>query len=197
MNNITPAKYYKLSLDDSNEPGMVIVSKEVHGFNAHKFSEGIRIENWPENVKFYVSGDNNEDLLIGGFAWYLVSDRVRIAFEECNVEDVQFLPVIFLNTDNGERVGCYWVLHVLSELEALNWERTRWLYPEKRDIEQYPILNIIKEVFQEDVVKDVDIFRLRVKDQVSTIIYISERLKRCLENAEATIGFKFIPVTII
>jgi hypothetical protein len=189
--------YYKIWVDESDPLAMVCIERDDKGFNEHRFNEGKWIEDWPQGVTFYVEGEHPEDYLLGGPFWMVVSERVRQVceeFEECKVKGVQFLPVRVVHKESGEEIGPYWAVNVVQVVEALDWERTRWLYPEKKDQHKDPIFNIVKEAFHWEPLKGVDIFHLSIKGRVGTSVYISQRLKWCLEQARATKGFKFIPI---
>jgi hypothetical protein len=94
----------------------------------------------------------------------------------------------------GDTIGQYWVINVMREVDALDWDRTRWLNPKIVDTDPHPHLNIIKAAFRLEALQSVDIFRLQIKNEGGVAIYISRRLKRCLEKAGATSGMKLIPI---
>ncbi|WP_366946575.1 DUF1629 domain-containing protein [Roseiflexus sp.] len=127
--------------------------------------------------------------------WMLVSERVRQALERCGVEGVQFLPVRVMHKATGAEIGSYSALNVVRVVEALDWERTRWLTADRKVVDDHPILAIVRVALRREAVSGVDIFRLRVKHDVGEI-FISPRVKQCLERAGATSGFRFIPVPV-
>lgn len=190
--------YYKVWVDDSDPLAMICTEWDSQGFDQYRLYEGEWISDWPEGITFYVEGLHPEDYLFSAVNdWISVSERVRQVcedFEECKVKGVQFLPVRVVHKETGEEIGPYWVLNVVQVVEALDWERTRWLYPEKKDQHKDPIFNIVKEAFRWEPLKRIDVFRLSIKGQIGTSVYISQRLKWCLEQAGATKGFKFIPI---
>ncbi|MBI2832763.1 MAG: hypothetical protein HYX79_10955 [Chloroflexi bacterium] len=191
------AYYYGIPWGGPSEYGPDILvwtgKKDVKGFNQYRFYECKLIEDWPDGVTFTMEGKRAEDYLVVGMHWTVVSDRVRKAFEECRVEGMQFLPVRIVK-ETGEDVGQYWALNVTHPaVDALDWERTRWLPGRNPREDEHPELCIIAEAFRFDSLKGIDIFRLKVKNQV-THLYVSQRVKWCLEQAGATSGFEFSPV---
>ena len=187
---------YKLWVDDSLNPGMICIRSDDKEFDDMRFYDDNKIEKWPEGITFYVDFKYPEDILIGGIHWVLVSDKVRQTFEQNGIAGVEFLPVWVEDSIKGEKIGRYWAIHVTTSVEALDWELTRWLYPERVETYEYPVLNIVKEVLKSHIVDELNIFRIRVKGNVDTNIYLSRKLKRYLEKANAVTGFKFIPVEI-
>jgi hypothetical protein len=165
---------YKLWVDDAPHPGMVCIRRDDKGFDSLRFYEANRIENWPNGITFYIEYQSDEDILIGGIHWVLFSDRFRQAIEQCQIPCVQFLPVWVEENVTGKIIGQYWVMNVTTAIEALDWERTRWLYPDRVGADEYPVLNIVKEALKSDIVGDVDIFRLRVIGKDSTNIVTAQ-----------------------
>lgn len=188
--------YFKIWVDDSDPLAMICSERDVKQFDEYRFYKGEWIENWPEGITFYIEGKHPEDYLLGGLHWIVVSERVRQAVKNCGSKSVQFLPVRVVHRDTNKEIGPYWALNVTRVLEALDWERTRWLYPETKENDEHPTLNIIKEALRREPLEGVDIFRLSVRGQTSTSLFISRRLKRCLERGKATKGFEFIPVPV-
>lgn len=191
----TPRGYcYEIWFDDTDPLAVVLDEEDLQGIDRWLLYEGKFIETWPKGITFYAEGEHLEDYLAGVPGWIIISDRARQALERCQVQGVQFLPVQVIHKEQRFEIGPYWVLNVTQAVEALDWEHTRWAYPETKYEDEYPILNIIKEALQWNMIKDLDVFLLKVKHKCKISIYISERVKSCLENAGATSGFKFIPV---
>lgn len=187
---------YKLSADNSPHPGMISVGRDDKGFDSLRFYKGTLIDDWPEGITFFIEYQYPEDILIGGIHWVLVSDLVRHVFGQSMFSGIQFLPVWVDEKVTGKRIGLYWAINVIKEVEALDWERTRWVYPDRVKTDEHPALNIAKEVLRSELVGGVDIFRLQIKGIGSTKIYLSKKVKRSLEKANATKGFMFIPIEI-
>jgi hypothetical protein len=177
--------------------GLVRTGKDTKNFNEYRFSKGLRIEDWPDEITFFVKGKKHEDYVVVGLQWTVVSDRVRYCFEECEVKGVQLLPVHVIMQKTGKEIGPYWALNVFQEIDALDWEKTRWMHPDRNPKEdEYPMLDAIRVALRSEPIEGIDIFRLFVKGKGDTTIYISQRLKQCFENNHATIGFKFRQIAV-
>jgi hypothetical protein len=188
--------YYKVRPDDSDPQGVISTEWDLRGVDRWIVYKGIWIENWPENVTFYAEGEHLEDYLFCALhGWILVSDRARRAIETCSTDGVQFLSIRIVHKPQRLEPGPYWLLNVVRQEEALDWERTRWLHPDRKEVDERPILDILREALSLDTLRGVDIFRLKVKGSVGQV-YISPYLKQCLEAAEAIKGFKFIPIRV-
>jgi hypothetical protein len=175
--------------------GLVLIKEDTKGFDEYRFYEGNIIEDWPEGVTFFVKGIKHEDYVVVGLQWTVVSERVRKCSEELKVTGVQFLPVRIIIEEKNEEIGPYWAMNVVNDIDALDWERTKWMHP-NRDPKQdeHPQLDIIREALIYKNLINIDVFKLNIKGQICSTIYLSERLERSLEHAGATVGFKFKPI---
>jgi hypothetical protein len=139
-----------------------------------------------------VRGEREEDYIVVGLHWMVVSEKVRQIFRRCEVKDMQFLPINVVHIETGKQFGPYWALNVLKIADAVNWEKTRWVtLPAPRD--EYPIFGVRKMVIDANKLKDLDIFRVGKNAKAHTWVFISRKLKECLIDSDVT-GFKFIPV---
>jgi hypothetical protein len=187
--------FYKLSIDDSDPKGWMVVERDIKGFDRFRFFKSERIEDWPEGITFSFSrGEHVKDQLIGGGYWDLVSERVRQVFVNHSIRGVQFLPVNVIRKPSGKEVGTYWMLHVLQEVEALDWEHTMWTTSDIDKIKEHPALCILQQALILDRLEGIDIFRLKIQGEGYFSRYISDRLKKYLEDAQATSGFLFLPI---
>lgn len=84
----------------------------------------------------------------------------------------------------------YYFINVLTVLEALDTENTKWVKPEERDSSNHPILNIAIPALKRSVVSDNPLFLLKVKSDISPGLYISSSLKTAFEEANIT-GIEF------
>ena len=190
------ATFYIISMDDSNPKGLMDVEVDSKGFDASRFNQGKWIDDWPEGITFtYARGEFAEDYLLGGSYWELVSERVRQVFERHKIYGVQFLPVKVILKNTGEEVGKYWAMNVFQEVDALDWDHTIWSETDINEIKKYPTLSIIREALLLDPLQGIDIFRLKVMERKLTSIFISNRLKELLEEAQVTSGFLFFPTS--
>jgi hypothetical protein len=185
--------YYKIWFDETDSLALVLDEEDLKGVDRWIVYQGKRIEAWPERVTFYAEGKHVEDYLAGG-SWVVVSQRVRQVLEQSKIGGIQFLPVQIIHKRKDFVIGPYWVLNVVQVAEALDWENTHWARPERKNDDEHPILNIIRETFRWEAVRDLDIFLLSIKGEVGVSIYVSPHFKQCLEKAGATSGFKFIPI---
>lgn len=196
--------YYKVFLGGhlkSMLGGIIWTGEEdMKGFNEYRFYDGKLIEDWPAGITFFVEAylQKNvveEDYIFLVFHWHIVSERVRRVFEECRIKGVQFLPVRIIQKDTGKELGPYWAMNVYRETDALDWDRTVWVSAVTNPREDpYPSVGIIRVVLRREPVAGLDIFRLNIKGRGDTTVYISRRVKECLEKASATSGFEFHPV---
>jgi len=186
--------YYDMRAAWESDPEcLVYVSEDIKGFDYERFYKGEPIKDWPEGITFVMKGEVAEDCLVVDLHWMVVSDRVRRTFEECHVVGAQFLPVRIMK-DDGQEVGRYWALNVTRLADALDWEHTRWLPGRDPRTDEYPELDIVRAALRLEALKDVDVFRLAVRGRGDAGIYISERLKVCLQHAGATTGLSYDPV---
>jgi hypothetical protein len=193
--NLPRATFYKLTTDDSNRMAFMAVEVDSKGFDVSNFDNGKWLDNWPEGITFFYNrGEYAEDHLFGGPYWELVSERVRQIFEKNNIHGVQFLPVKTISNKTGSEIGKYWAMNVFQEVEALDWDHTIWSTPDKKDIEEYPTLNIIHEALLINSLHGIDIFRLTVHGWKHNPIFISDKLKKLLQRAQSSSGFLFLPV---
>ncbi len=190
-----PGYFYHIWPAARGPVGMYLVSEDFRGINEYELHKGKEIVGWPEDVTFYVAGQSAEDYLLGGLQWNVFSDAFRSVFSACHaVGRVQFIPVRVIWHETGKDVGVYWALNIIEEVECLDYERTRWVRPETREKDLHPTMNIAKPVFRYDALRGIDVFRPAVSGKGDVANYVSARLKRCLEDADAAKGIKFIEV---
>lgn len=191
------ALYYKLFSGGpiKSAPGELVYigRRDTKEFDEYRFYRGKAIDDWPEGITFNVRGEKPQDYLSLGLHWMTVSDHVRVAFEQCGVQGVQLLPVKVVVEKTGKEIGIYWALNVFQETDALDWEHSRWLHPERKYQDELPMLDILRIALRFNAVNGLDIFRLKVNGRGDTRVFVSERVKKCLEEAGATSGFVLDP----
>lgn len=188
--------YYRVWFDDSDPLAAFSREEDLRGVDRWIVDKGTRIEAWPDGVTLFIEGEHLEDYLFSVLPdWIVVSERARRALEQCQINGIQFLPVRVVRKASGVEVGPYWLLHVVRQVEGLDWERTRWFHPENKYKDEHPLLDIITVVLNAEAIEGIDIFRLKVKDSVRGV-YISHKVKQCLESAGAVSGFRFEPVRV-
>lgn len=187
-------KFYVVSIDDSDPDALSSPQKDTKGLDRFCLYKGKWIQDWPEGVTFwFTEGEHPQDYMMGGAYWPLVSERVRLVFEQHQIGGVQFLPVRVFRKKTNNEVGKYWALHVVQEVEALDWTHTIWTTLDIKKIEEHPLLSILLPALIWEKVKDVDIFRLKVREKAGFQAFVSAKLKTFLEEAGATSGFAFLP----
>jgi hypothetical protein len=147
------------------KPGLYCVKSDKKGFNEYRFYEGKWIEDWPDGIEFVVDGEPEEDIILGGLHYWLISDRMRQVLVDNNIPGVQFLPVKVVHTKWNKEIGPYWIINVIRSVKGLSWAS----------------------------VGNLDFFRR------STDIFVSNRLKKKLEQQQASRGASFtrMPMDLI
>jgi hypothetical protein len=179
------------------KPGGIIYAgkDDFKGFDELRFHRGKPIPDWPGGITFYVKGHRQDDYIVVGLHWMVVSERVRQVFTEYKLEGIQLLPLRIVHHETGEEMGPYYALNVFKGVDALDFEHTRWAHPERdhrRD--EYASLDIIIATLRREALKGLDIFCLIINGKGVPGVYISKKLKTFMEKAGVTSGFSFIPI---
>jgi hypothetical protein len=188
-------------IHDDN-PELIYVPKVVHpNFNEDLLSNGEgRLQSvWPRDISFYITGDQPVDLLLCTPRIDLISNRAKEVVERINREDVEFLPVQVCNTNGKPFLKMsYWVINVLSVVDALDWNNSRWTKtsPPSRDAPMV-YMDLIKPCIYANKIQSMDFFQIIVADKKSYEKYISKRLKKELQKSGCTIGMEFTPIKTI
>lgn len=182
-------QYYNLTFSEVRG-GLIVYQADFKGVNKDSLTKGAPITDWSSDATLLVNGKNPTDYLFYPLSpWFTISKKAQIALEEANIEGIQFLPVHVIHKSGIEIPG-YAIVNVLTIIEALDYEHTSWLTPDREQV-TYPQLNILEEALQRKKIEGLEIFRLV---ELRTEIYISNIFKECLERKKATIGFGFMPV---
>ena len=185
-------EYYQLWFSEGNPDPFLASLVDLQGVDEYFVYRGAYVEEWPLNITFVGKGRNPTDYLVSApVSWTIVSKRVQQAFADCKIEGVQFLPVS-VQHESGIRLPGYSLLNVLNIIPALDYKRTRWLTPDKENVEHVE-LNIVQVALRGSAICGYDIFRIR-EDVVS--IFVSQRVVECLEAVDAMSGFRFDPITV-
>ncbi len=188
--------YYRVWFDDSDPLAAFSREEDLKGVDPWIVHSGTWIKDWPEGVTLFIEREHLEDYLFCTLPdWIVVSERARRALEQCQIDGIQFLPVRVVRKESGVEVGPYWLLHAVRLVEGLDWERTRWFHPEDKYKDEHPALDIITVTLNAEAIEGIDIFRLKIKDSIRGI-YISHKVKQCLESAGAVSGFRFEQVRV-
>jgi len=187
--------YYEMFPDDSVENISVCIDSETHSFNRFRLrGKGyIHPDEWPKGMTFYMSNGLLPDYIVGGLTYMPISNRLRIAIEECDLDGFQFLPAQVIHPAFPSPQD-YWILNVFITAEALNWSETQWVFPDKVKTDKHPLLNIWKPTLNIDAVQGIDMFHMTVKGDLHTSIFLSERVKQSIQNSKATVGLELIPI---
>jgi hypothetical protein len=188
-------RFFSLTMDSADKSTMYYVRGEDKGFDASRLEAGQRIQEKLDRVTFYVRGDYPFDFLITKPKWVIVSDAFRKVIDSNDPDSTQFIAVNVVHEETKEVIGNTWALNILRRVEALDWEHTEWQKPRKIENkyprEEYPGLYIMQVALRADALNNVDVFRLSVKDKTYGGIFISDRMKREIEDAGATKGVYF------
>jgi Immunity protein family (Imm11) len=157
--------FFQLTFDFSESVGIVCTDKDIKQFNVYRLFDGKRIDDWPDGVIFYCEVTQEDDFVLGGLHWKLVSERFQNVFEKNQVQGVQFLPVTIMDRQQRKAYDTYFVLNVFQTVSALNWEEVGYL----------------------------DIFRQSGRG--GTGIYISNRIRQALDKSDSAKGLGYIPVS--
>jgi len=101
--------------------GLYCVESDTKGFNEYRFYDGTWIEDWPEDILFIVEGEQEEDFMLCYLHYMLISDRVRRALIEKDIQGVQFLPTRVVHRQTKVNLGPYWALNIIPTVERLRW----------------------------------------------------------------------------
>jgi hypothetical protein len=151
---------------------------------------------WPHDVRVYVAGNEPVDLLLCTAYMEIVSERAKRIIEELARAEVEFLPIsVYQDDGNPYAPMNYWVLHVMTFLDALDWENTMWTKPPPPDKNRLPAsIGIIKPCLKTQVIENHHIYGLEVAGKIRSGKYVSPTLKDALTKSGCSIGIVFSPV---
>ncbi len=189
--------FYKLWPDDTNKNSAICIKKKVKPFNRHRLNSGHHIGNdeWPHNATFYMSDGLLDDYLIGGMSYFPMSDRLKGAIESLVGDGAQFLPVQIKQGADNPTQKQYWIMNVLQVVDALDWKRTKWVNPQKVLTDPHPVLNIAIPVLEAASLQGISVFNLKIKDDISPQVYVSERVMKSIRNRGVDVGLKLRPIS--
>jgi hypothetical protein len=142
-----------------------------------------------EPVRLYYEGASSRrtDFVAGVQPFQVGSARLREVFTEAAVEGVEYHHATLVCEDDGSEDDSWWLLNVLTKVEALDWDRaTVDVYTGTEKIVGW----IHKLAIREDVLDGLDLVRLA---EMAPIVLVSDRLRTTIEDAALTgIGFRAI-----
>jgi hypothetical protein len=158
------------------------------------FHKGKKIINWnPKNTVHYYEYYEPEDYLHNSaFFFKIFSSKIKSATEELGIKNVQFLPIKIISPDGYPELKNYFILNLLTFLDALDLEHSKYREIIKTKEGEKVIMGLTKYVLKKDVVKDYDIFSLTTDKQV---LFVSKRLKKLLKKKKVK-GISFEKVKI-
>lgn len=104
-----------------NKSGLYCINSDMKEFNEYRFYDDAMINDWPDGITFIFDGFPQDDFLLGGLHWMIISDRVKNTFEEEKVQNVQFLPVKVIHNKSGQDLGPHWVMNFYISVPKLDW----------------------------------------------------------------------------
>jgi hypothetical protein len=186
-------RYYKLLLDDSNQNDIVCYCKDSYGFEQYHLKEGKWIKNWNENLTFFFNpseGSRETDYLANDLGWFLVSSKLKNLLQELANNEIQFLPVTVVNSENNGLLEGYSVANVLSVLDVLNFDFSDYSVIELDDEKVY---SIKKYAINQNNVTEFHIFKI---EGAEIPIFVSEVFKDMVSKNRFT-GCDFLEVKAI
>jgi len=134
--------------------------------------KGVKLVNEPKKVEIMLaegSGDYFPDMFSTPVT--LMSSKMKGCFEKLGVRNVDFYPVILIDTKNNKKVKGYWLVNVLDRFQCLDEESS--------DTSLDPLGYLEFESFYIDETKimGAEVFRL---NENGRMIIISERIYRAL-----------------
>ena len=186
-------KYFKLVLDDSNKDDVVCHCEDTHGLEQYELKEGLLIENWNDNIKFYfnpMDGDRFTDYLANNLGWFIVSKKLKDTISKLGVERVQYLPVNIVDLERNSSINEYYVANVLEVADALNLENSDYSV---MDLEGEKIYSIRKYAVTKDKINNSDMFKLK-GDEIP--LFVSENFRKSVEESNIT-GCEFLEIRTV
>lgn len=151
---------------------------------------------WPDHFKIFISGNEPVDFLYCSPYVNAVSDRVKRIISTIAKNDVEFLPVqVVYENGNPYTQLEYWVLNILTVVDALYWQNTKWTTPTPPGLTD-PLAHskILQPCLYANKIKNANLFRLEVAGKITGSRFVSLLIKRELEKSGNTVGIEFAPV---
>lgn len=181
--------FYSITFSEV-ENAIIANDYDFQSVNDKQLLLGSTITTWPNSASIFVTGQVLTDYLFCPLRpWLVVSDKVRELTLENSISGVQFLDVNVI-TKEGRVLRGYSIMNILSIVNGLNFEETKWLSPEKWNVE-YPELNISEICLRSQSVDSYDVFRIT---EDITQVFISYKYWNLLHLRNACKGFLFLPV---
>lgn len=167
--------------------------EEMYGVKRNDMYEGIRLENWSDDVTLYFDtseGDEPTDLMANDLGWHIISRRFQEILENLSVSNVQLLPVILKEKSTGETIDDYSVVNIISLVEALDMEHSKYNVFEARGKK---ILSVMKYSLKGEKIENLHLVRLK-ESKFATFVSDVVRNELLSKNIN---GCDFIEVKIV
>lgn len=176
-------QYYQLIMDggDENDRSVVALSREK--INDYDLYKGQKIENWNENTIFEYDpdeGDTHIEYLATNISHPIMTEKAVKALEKLIANDVQLLPIRVINKKTGEEPEKYYILNILSCVDALDLQNS--LYDRRiddRTNEEY--ISVIKYALDSSRVGEHHIFRIK-ESVLSVSVFVSEEFRKVVRK---------------
>lgn len=191
-------KYFKLLHDFNRKDSTDMVCRSSdnieanYGVDQYSVSQGKPIKLWNEQFSFYYDpseGSVPTDYLINDLSWFVVSPRLRAILEATAPQDVQFLPVRILNTQDSSEISGFSVANIITVVDALDLDNSIYSFYE---LDGEKILAVRKHALSLHGIKGASIFRLR--DDIVPI-FVSEEVVNVISRHGLT-GCSFLEVKL-
>ena len=178
-------KYYEMMYDYENDDSFLFAEPCVDVEDEYIVYDGKIIEGW-DTIKFECDIDEGPvptEKLGNAYGWEMFSEKALNLFEDIIKGDVQLLPVVIVDKDNGQDMGKYFVVNVLPLLDALDLEHSVYDYDDDQ-------LSVVKYAIKEEKVEGHHIFRLR---DSRFAVFVSEKFRE-IAKANKMLGVDFLEI---
>lgn len=165
-------------------------------YNIYRYDviKGEKIVYWNNNISFgYNPTDGRAftDYLANDLNWFIISRVFKETLEKNNITGLQYLSVNLLNEATRETTKEYYLANVYNLIDALDLTNSK--YSSFKNTDGSNLISVSVYTLKNDMVKDIDIFRLK---NSNIPIFISDRLRKIIRNNKIT-GCDFLQVKVI
>lgn len=187
-------KYYKLIYDFENDDNYIgCTVSDALNLSQYIVCEGIKIENWNNNITFDFNPDEGEvetEYLGNSYGWLIFSSKFKNNMSYLVDTSIQYLDISIRNIKNNTELIGYNVANVITVLDALDLENSKY---DLFELDDEKILSVEKYALKGCKIKDYNIFKLK-DDTIPT--FVSEEFKNKVEENNFT-GFQFLEVKVV
>ena len=194
--NTAKAIVYKLYMGETRNPLLInFISKNESGFKESLLHSGKSVRrNWPKKFTVTVDGTQPIDYFMCGGRYGVVSQRAMDVVQSFTEDTVEFLPVQVISQNLGGPIGQYWILNILTNIDALDWKRTMWGSAEVPYDNEWA--SFLKPAFKLKMVENQHMFVLRIGKTIRSGIFVSDALRKSLKINNADLGMGFVPLKV-